>query len=490
MDLVALAELRFVRGLLVVVAFCLTGPAETAAAAPTPEEAIASVEAELLPTWWIAGEEPEGATLNKRMFIHQTPALSVAVIRDGRIDWTHAWGMANVAERVEATPQTLFQAASISKLFAAMTALSLAEAGEVSLDGNVNAQLQRWQLPASEFDRQSHVSVRRILNHSAGLSVWGFAGYAPGTEIPDPVALLDGAGNSDAVWLFQQPGQGWRYSGGGYQILQVLLEDVSGLPFAQLAQERVLEPLQMNNSSFAQPLPEDRRALAALGYQNLMQSVAGGAHVYPELAAAGLWTTPGDLARYVIAVQQIHAGRRSGPLSRSWVQAMLTAGDGDHGLGPRLSEDRERFHHGGSNAGFRCYLFGTLDGSHGAVLMTNGDGGGKLYAEVLQALARIYGWAGFEPEIKTTIDMSSDQLAAFAGQYQLPDIGTLTLRAGEGELVASATFFAGETRLLPEAPKRFFDRGNRESFEFELNDQGRAIAVTVAGRLRALRVGD
>ncbi len=460
-----------------------------ASASPTPEEAIASVEAELLPTWWIAGEEPQATTLNQRMFAHQTPALTVAVVHDGRIDWAHAWGMANMAERVEATPRTLFQAASISKLFAAMTALSLAEAGEVSLDGNVNAQLQRWQLPASEFERHSHVSVRRILNHSAGLSVWGFDGYAPDAKIPDPVALLDGAGNSEAIRLFQQPGQGWRYSGGGYQILQILLEDVSGLPFAELAQERVLDPLLMSDSRFDQPLADDRRAQAAVGYHNLMQPVAGGAHLYPELAAAGLWTTPSDLARYVIAVQQIHAGKRSGPLSRSWVQAMLTPGDGDHGLGPRLSEDRSRFHHGGSNAGFRCYLYGTLDGSHGAVLMSNGDGGGKLYAEVLQALAKIYGWEGFEPEIKTTVSMSSEQLAAFAGQYQLPDIGTLTLRPGEGELVATSTFFAGETRLLPEAPTRFFDRGNRESFAFELSE-GRAIAVTVAGRLRAARVGD
>ncbi|MCB1605470.1 MAG: serine hydrolase [Xanthomonadales bacterium] len=453
---------------------------------PAPKAVIAALEAELRPTWWITGAEPQPETLNQRMLVHQTPALSVAVIADGEIEWTHAWGMADVAAKLPASSDTLFQAASISKLFAAMTALSLVEDGSLSLDGDVNDQLKRWKLPESAFSTEQPVSVRLILGHRAGLSVWGFEGYGPGAEIPDAVALLDGSGNSDPVRLFQPPGQGWRYSGGGYQILQVLMEDVSKQGFAELVRQRVLKPLKMRSSSYAQPLSAEQRKRAAVGYESLLQPVAGGAHVYPELAAAGLWTTPADLARFVIAVQQMNAGERGEPLSRERTQSMLTRGDGGHGLGPQLSDDGLRFQHGGSNAGFRCFLFGSLDGRYGAVLMTNGDGGAKLYGEVLHALARQYGWPGFDPEVKSPIRMSADALGVFAGRYQVPDIGVLTLRAGDDALIATSTFFAGETTLLPEGPTRFFDKGNRQGFEFEL-DQGKVIAVSIAGRIRALR---
>ncbi|MCB1629947.1 MAG: beta-lactamase family protein, partial [Xanthomonadales bacterium] len=393
--------------------------ARPASAAETSSEAvIAALESELLPTWWIAGAEPQPETLNQRMLVHQTPALSVAVVRDGEIDWAHAWGMADMGAKVPAATDTLFQAASISKLFAAMAALSLVEDGSLSLDGDVNDQLKRWKLPDSEFSAEQPVSVRLILGHRAGLSVWGFEGYAPDAEIPDAVALLDGAGNSDPVRLFQPPGQGWRYSGGGYQILQVLMEDVSDQKFAELVQQRVLTPLKMRRSSYAQPLSVEQRKRAAVGYESLLQPVAGDAHIYPELAAAGLWTTPTDLARFVVAVQQMNVGRRSEPLSQEMTRSMLTRGDGGHGLGPQLSDDGLRFQHGGSNAGFRCFLFGSLDGRYGAVLMTNGDGGAKLYGEVLQALARQYGWPGFDPEVKSPIRMSADALGVFAGRYQ------------------------------------------------------------------------
>ena len=459
-------------------------------AAPGNEDVPEIVETAILPTWWIDTEPPEPQPLAARMAHFHTPAVSVAVLLDGELAWARAWGVAEVEGKRAADANTLFQAASISKPVAAMAAMVLMEEGELGLDEDINTLLDSWQVPDNEFTRTEKVTIRRIVNHTAGLTVWGFPGYDPRGAWPTAAELLDGKGNTDPVRVFRTPGMDWQYSGGGYTVLQVALEDISGLDFATLMKPRVLPPLGMPRSTSAPPLPAPLRGTAAFGYDGGGQVVAGGAHVYPEQAAAGLWTTPSELVKYLAAVQRM-AGGAEGLLQPETVELMLTPGKNGHGLGPILSREADgpRFGHGGSNQGFRCNMFASIAGGYGAVVMTNGDGGFTLGQEVFQALAKHYGWPGFEPQIKRVVEMDDAALAVYAGTYELEGYGKLEVEPGNGELRISMSWEDEVDRVLPEAEHVFFDADDRTPVVFDVVE-GRAVALTAGGRFRAERGGD
>jgi CubicO group peptidase (beta-lactamase class C family) len=246
-------------------------------------------------------------------------------------------------------------------------------------------------VPENEFTKTEKVTLRRLLNHSAGLTVHGFPGYAAGDPMPNLIEVLDGKkpANTAPVRVDLVPGTQWRYSGGGYEVAQELILDVAGKPFPQLAQEIVFGPLRMTHSTFEQPLPDRLAANAAHAHHANGAEIAGRWHTYPEMAAAGLWTTPSDLARIVIELQT------GGHILKPETQAqMLTKALGDYGLGLALQDwdGRKAFSHGGSNAGFQCMMVGLREGGKGAIVMTNGDNGGRLANEVIKLIAAEYHW--------------------------------------------------------------------------------------------------
>jgi CubicO group peptidase (beta-lactamase class C family) len=358
---------------------------------------IARVENGLLPPA-VQGQPLPAAHLEARMEALDIPGLSLAVFQNGRIEWTRGYGMADVAEGRRVTPSTRFQAASISKPVAAVAALALVERGALSLDDDVNRYLMSWKLPGNGFTTATPVTLRAILTHSAGLTVHGFRGYARGEPVPTLVQVLRGEkpANSEAVFVDTQVGARWRYSGGGYSILQLLVEDVTGQPFAEAARALVLEPFGMDQSTFVQPLPDDLRRHAATGYHTRRVPVAGGWHTYPEQAAAGLWTTPRDLARFAIELQRIAAGRSRRVLSTRLAAEMLRPQREEWGLGVSVTGNgaATRFSHGGANVGFRCYVVGYRDHASGMAIMTNADTGDAILHDIVRAIAKEYGWSG------------------------------------------------------------------------------------------------
>jgi len=330
---------------------CLAATAGFAATPPPP--VIASMEHSITPPVVIHGEQHSPVSLTTRMSQLHVNAVSIAVILYGKLDWARAYGFADKERNIAATPDTLFQAGSISKPLTALAALKRVDVGELDLDRNVDDYLKSWKLPDNEFTTTHKVTVRNILNHTAGLTVWGFPGYSRDTKMPSTVEVLDGKGNTPAIRVWKQPDLSWRYSGGGYTILQLLLSEQSGMSFPALMRDSVLKPLKMNHSTYEQPLPEALRAMAASGYDRDGKKVEGDWHVYPEMAAAGLWTTPRELAKYVIAIQNANRGR-SHFLSPKMVHAMLTPGMNNHGLGPVITADGLRFGHGGADDGFQA----------------------------------------------------------------------------------------------------------------------------------------
>ncbi len=360
-----------------------------------------------------------GRTLAELMTEHTTPALSVAVIKDYRLLWAKAYGMADPQAGLEANVETLFQAASISKPVSAMAVLRAVQDGRFGLDDDINSLLESWRLVQSqEYLAETTVTPRLLLSMTAGTTVSGFPGYLPTDEIPTVPQVLgyDAAGrktaaNTDPVIVDWEPGTRYEYSGGGSTILQLALSDVMDRPFAKIVKETVLDPIGMTHSCFCQPLPPelDRNAARAHGWVVRQDGFIGRGdakwHVYPELYAAGLWTTATDLAKFMIEVQLSLEGRSNSVLSREMAQKMVTPGGvGHYALGftagsesphqPAQAGEANRFFgHTGGNWGFRGNFVGSLEGGNGYVILANSDDANPIiFPELPTRIREVYGW--------------------------------------------------------------------------------------------------
>jgi CubicO group peptidase (beta-lactamase class C family) len=307
------------------------------------------------------------------------------------------------------------------------------------------------------------VTLRRLLTHSAGTTVHGFRGYASDEPVPTLVQVLDGVrpANSAPVRVDILVGSRWRYSGGGISIAQLVVEDITKKPFAEAARELVLQPFGMTASTYVQPLPVDFRGQAATGYRSNGEPVAGKWHTYPEQAAAGLWTTPEDLATFAIQLQRIAAGQAAGVMSRALAQDMLRRQVEDWGLGLGVLGDgaTTRFSHGGANEGFRAFWVGYRDRASGVVVMTNSDAGGALANEIVRTTAREYGFAGLIPVERTRGIADPKTYRDYAGFYELPGRTPPFLHVIEegGRLFRSTGPAQGQrSELLPESADTFF----------------------------------
>jgi CubicO group peptidase (beta-lactamase class C family) len=345
-----------------------------------------------------AGARASGAsaTIEERMRHYRVPGVSVAVIAGGRIEWARGYGVREAGGTAPVDTATLFQAASISKPVTTIAALRLVERGRLALDEDVNLRLASWRVPPSPFTADEKVTLRRIFTHSAGVSVSGFAGYTPGEPVPTLRQLLDGAppANSEGIRVIAVPGAQQQYSGGGFMVAQLLVAEAAGRGFEAALEELVFSPAGMRHSTFAQPPPAAAGAHPASGHDSQGAPLPGRWRIHPELAAAGLWSTPSDLARLAISIQRAAAGQKGGILSPAMAAEMLTPQMGPSGLGFVVLGDGEAriFRHAGSNVGFRARMIAFVRGGRGAVVMTNGDGGAELVEEILGSIARTYRW--------------------------------------------------------------------------------------------------
>lgn len=458
----------------------------------TAAESIARVEAGLLPAVRVEGRVYEPGSIADRMRHHGVAAVSIAVVHDGRLDWAGAYGWADVEAGRPATTSTLFQAASMSKPVAATAALQLVEAGVLSLDEDVNRKLTSWRVPGHDFGEEHPVTLRMLLTHTGGTTVHGFPGYAAGAQIPSVVQVLNGESpaNTDPVRVDLEPSSRWRYSGGGTTVMQLLLSDVTGEAFPELIRTRVLEPLGMHASTYEQPLPANRHAEAATGYRSGWRPIGGHFHTYPEMAAAGLWTTPSDLARWILGVQEAFAGRSERVISRASATAMLTPGLGGWGLGPAIegAGDSLRFSHGGANAGFRGTMLGYVHRGAGVVVMTNSDTGGALATEIVQAVAREYGWAGLAPQRVVPVSLTPESLDRLVGHYATtgarPTRVSIRIDGGVPIFVAQDS---SEIELIPTAEDSFVLVNSGTPLRVERNAEGSA-ATLIVGTTRLTRL--
>lgn len=443
----------------------------------------------------VAGRTDQGASLTDRMRALNTPAVSIAVIEDGRIEWARAYGSLQAGGGAPADTASLFQAASVSKPVAVLGALLLAERGGLSLDADVNTYLRSWRVPENAHTAREKVTLRRIMSHSAGLTVHGFPGYAAGAPVPTTVQVLDGQApaNTGPVRVDTLPGSLLRYSGGGMTVMQLMLEDVTGRPFPAFLRETVLLPLGMTHSSYDYDVPAELQPRIARAHDRQGAPIAGGWHRYPEMAAAGLWTTPSDLARFLLAVQGASRGQASGPVSPALARQMLTMQKGENGNGYGLGlalnaagTPGANFGHSGSNRGYRAQMILFSETGDGAVVMTNSETGAEVVVEVMRSLAREYGWVRYQPVEKTAVAADPAVLRDAAGRYQAAVEGnTLTLQFAvqDGQLVGTVSTWPSPRVLFPlsATEPRFFIRELDREFTFERDGSGRVVRLRVTG---------
>ncbi|MCP3142957.1 beta-lactamase family protein [Pyxidicoccus xibeiensis] len=383
---------------------------------PSEAARVARVEAGLAPAT-LPGEEPRHLSVQQWMELYGVPGLSVAVFEKHALVWAKTYGVKQAGGTEPVTIDTLFQSASISKPVTALAAMRYAEQGKWSLDADINDKLVSWKVPENDFTKEQKVTLRRLLSHSAGLTVSGFPGYPVDAPRPTVQQILDGAkpANTGPVRVDLVPGTKTRYSGGGTTVVQLMMMDQLKKPFPQIMKETVLAPLGLKHSSYEQPLPPALAAMTATATRGDRTSVGGRWHVYPEMAAAGLWTTPSDLARIAIEVSKAKAGTSKRVVSQAMAKQMLTKQSETFGIGFQVWDGTDRFGHGGSNEGFRALLVAFADSGSGMALMANSENGDLLIERVGASITAEYGWKPFKEQLQEPLVMTADLLARLKG---------------------------------------------------------------------------
>jgi len=337
-------------------------------------------------------------TVAELMERFEVPGVSVAVIENFDIHWAKGYGISDVETGIPVDTATMFQAASISKPVAAMATVRAVQDGLFSLDDDINDILKSWDLDGGGFTDERPVTPRGLTSHTSGLGDgFGFPGYSPGVPLPTTVQILEGheSSNVGPVFMERAPLTFYEYSGGGVTLMELALSEVRRMPFEELMSTYVLDPIGMSRSSYEQPISAENDRGAARAHDAEGQSKGAKWHVYPELAAAGLWTTPSDLARFAIDVQRTVRGGDGAVLDRSLVGEMLRpVGVGPYAVGFSISQMGEGwyFGHGGSNWGFRARLLAHTAKGYGFVIMTNADSGSGLIEEMSRRIQNAYSW--------------------------------------------------------------------------------------------------
>ena len=468
-----------------------TGQSPTAASDAT-EQHIQHVTSGLIGGIVVKGQEHNTHTLAERMKALNVPGVSIAVIHNGAIEWARGFGVREIGG-APVNAETIFQAGSISKPVAALAALRLVQGGKLSLDADINTYLTSWKFPADPVAGGKTITLRELLTHTAGTTVHGFPGYASTEAVPTLVQVLNGEkpANTPAIRSEQPPQKEWKYSGGGYTVMQQAVIDVTREPFPRLLHDTVLAPIGMTRSTYEQPLPQSLRENAARPYRGDGKPVEGGAHTYPEMAAAGLWTTPTDIAKYAMEVERSLDGKANHVLNQEMTQQMVTLGMGNWGLGVEIggSKTNRYFSHGGANEGFRNIFAAYEKSGEGAVVMTNGDNGGQLGDEIMHSIAAEYGWPDWKPDVRATVLVDAKTLQQYAGTYELRPGFDLLVSVESGKLIVQATGQPKNT-VYAQTETRFFPLEFPAEIEFVKDADGKVDALVLhqAGRdMRAPR---
>jgi CubicO group peptidase (beta-lactamase class C family) len=458
---------------------------------------IKRITSNLCPATAFAGKFGAPQTLRDQMARYHTPGVSIAVINDFKIEWAQGFGVCDVRSKDKVTNQTLFQAGSISKPIFALGVMRLVQEGKLDIDEDINQYLSAWRVPGND-GWQPRITLRQLLSHTAGLTVHGFPGYQASETVPTVPQILSGAfpANTPKVEVNILPGTQFRYSGGGTTVGQQVLVDVLGKSFPKIMRELILEPFGLTNSTYEQPLSKRWAKKAATAHPSKSIPLKGKFHTYPEMAAAGLWTTATDLATVGVELMRaLHEKKKHPILTKETIEAMLLpqlahqkAGEGEFvGLGFFCAGKDDGFHfgHGGWDEGFVANVQFYPNIGKGVVVMINSNEGHPIIGEIMQAIAKEYEWPDAVPLEKTVMDIASIAgIDNYVGVYATKDAMQFHIRASD--IGDNLMLQYGEQPALPifaSSEVEFFAKVINASIAFEkienIEKEGKAEIVSL-----------
>ncbi|MDN3651670.1 serine hydrolase domain-containing protein [Thalassotalea ponticola] len=446
-----------------------------------------SVLDNLIPKVVFLNSPDEGRSITQRMQELKVSGISIALIKNHKIDWSSALGKISYDSEDKVTCTTLFQAASLSKPITMMGVLNMKEKGVVSLDQNISEYLKSYSLPEGKQSAEKPVTFRNLLNHTSGITSGGYVGYSQGEPVPSDIEILKGVSpsNTPKISVESTPGSKLSYSGGAYTLVEVALQDIFGKSFNSVMSDWSLSPLKMNLSSFSQPLLKSEYKHVALGHDVDGNVLKGGWNNYPTQAAAGLWSTASDLAKFLIEISRGYNGV-GGVYSKGVIKELLKDKIDGHYFGFVALGDNEELalaHYGG-NAGYRTAMVIHLATGNGAVILTNSDNGSVILGETLRAISKHYNWPYYKSKTFTKAETNIAELKLLAGTYAFSEQGwQVDVEYDKSKSDIAIVFPNNERyRLIPtkKAPGHYVHRETGVEAHFSYGDSG-TTKITLYG---------
>ena len=399
-------------------------------------------------------EETENySSITSKMSEYKIPALSLAVINQGKIEWADIYQNTNFVEQQNLDSASIFQAASLSKPVTFLAALRIHAAGEIDLDNNIQDYLKDFVLPQGKQTEDNPVTFRNIFSHTSGISSGGYQGYDRTISMPSDLDILQGneGVNTPAIEVVTPPNERIAYSGGAYTLAELALQDICHDEFSKIMQKWILEPSGMKNSEFTQPLPSSKSNRVAKGHVQSGEVIDGGWRNYPEQAAAGLWSNATDMAKFLIEIYNAYQGKNS-IFSQSDIKSILNQERDGQAYGfivNRVEDDISITHYGG-NTGYRTGMTISLTSGKGLVYMINSDNGGSLGNELLLSASQVYEWKHFEQTHVRRNEVRSEILNKLSGEYKWNEQIDLSIKFDNDNNQISLFFPNGdEYKLTP-----------------------------------------
>ncbi|WP_282124939.1 serine hydrolase domain-containing protein [Marinifilum flexuosum] len=397
------------------------------------------------------GESEKFNSITNKMSEYHIPALSLAIIHQGKIEWADLYKNVNFPEVHQLDCSSIFQAASLSKPVSFLAALRMHSAGEIDLDKNIQEYLKDFVIPVGKQSIENPVTFRNIFSHTSGINPGGYKGYVRDLVMPTDLDILRGneGVNTPAIEVSNPPNELLAYSGGAYTLAELALQDIYQEEFADIMKKWILNPLEMNHSEFTQPLPVSDSNRVAKAYNHLGKPIEGGWRNHPEQAAAGLWSNSIDLAKFMIEMHKAYKGESS-IFSKSDIQNILEHERHGQAFGFIInrSKDDIAITHFGGNVGYRTGMTISLTSGNGLVYLTNSDNGGSLGNELLLSASQVYDWKHFKQTEVQREQVNAEVLEDLSGKYKWNNQIDLSIKFDQNTKRISLYFPNGDMYTL------------------------------------------